>query len=72
VEDAAVTEEHVSSRRWHLMGWRPQQMKEAAGSVLQWFLAVDGGSVVGLAWLKGARVVHGGHRLEQRGMAMKD
>jgi hypothetical protein len=30
-------------------------MKEAAGSVLQRFLAVDGGSAAGLAWLRGAR-----------------
>jgi hypothetical protein len=37
-------------------------MKEVADSVLQWFLAMDGGSVVGLAWLKDARVVHGGQR----------
>jgi hypothetical protein len=37
------------------MGRQPQQMKEATSSVLQRFFAVDGGSVVGLAWLRGAR-----------------
>jgi hypothetical protein len=30
-------------------------MKEATGSVLQRFFAVDGGSAVSLAWLRGAR-----------------
>jgi hypothetical protein len=29
-------------------------MKEATSSVLQRFFAVDGGSAVGLAWLRGA------------------
>jgi hypothetical protein len=36
------------------MGRRPRQMKEAASSVLQRFLAVDGGLAAGLAWLRGA------------------
>jgi hypothetical protein len=34
VEVAAVTEEHVGGRRWHSMGGRPRQQKEAADSVL--------------------------------------
>jgi hypothetical protein len=50
-----VMEEHVGVRRWCSTGRWPQQTKEAGGSVLQWFLAVDGGSVAGLAWLRGAR-----------------
>jgi hypothetical protein len=50
-----VTEEHVDGRRWRSTRRRPRQMKEAAGSVLQWFLAVDGGSAAGLAWLRCAR-----------------
>jgi hypothetical protein len=50
-----MTEEHVGGRRWRLTGRRPQQMKEATSSVLQRFFAVDGGSAVGLAWLRGAR-----------------
>jgi hypothetical protein len=37
------------------MGRQPQQMKEVAGSVLQQFLAVDGGSAAGLAWLRGTQ-----------------
>jgi hypothetical protein len=36
VEVAAVTEEHVSGRRWHSMGRRPRQVKKkAVGSVLR-------------------------------------
>jgi hypothetical protein len=54
-EVAVVTEEHVGGRRWHLMRRSPRQMKEAADSVLQWFLLVDDGSAAGLAWLRGAR-----------------
>jgi hypothetical protein len=43
------------ARRWRLTGrWSPQP-KEAAGSVLRRFLTADGGSTVGLAWLRGAR-----------------
>jgi hypothetical protein len=33
-EVAAMTEEHVSGRRWRSTGGRPRQLKEAAGSVL--------------------------------------
>jgi hypothetical protein len=54
-EVAVVTEEHVGGQRWRSMGRRPPQMKEAAGSVLQLFLATDSGSVASLAWLRGAR-----------------
>jgi hypothetical protein len=51
---------------------RPQQMKEATGSVLQRFLAEDGGSAAGLAWLRGAWercAVASARRLEKRQMA---
>jgi hypothetical protein len=50
-----VIEEHIGGRRWRSTGRRPRQPKEVAGSVLQWFLAGDGGSAGGLAWLRGAR-----------------
>jgi hypothetical protein len=50
-----MAEEHVGGQRWRSMGRWPQQMKEVAGSVLQRFLAADGGSAAGLAWLRGAR-----------------
>jgi hypothetical protein len=54
-EVAVVMEEHVSGWRWCSTGSQPRQMKEVAGSVLQRFLAADGGSAAGLAWLRGAR-----------------
>jgi hypothetical protein len=50
-----VMEEHVGGRRWRLTGRQPRQVKEAASSVLRRFLAADGGSAAGLAWLRGAR-----------------
>jgi hypothetical protein len=50
-----VTEEHIGGQRWPSMGRQPQQLKEVAGSVLQRFLAVDGGSATGSVWLRGAR-----------------
>jgi hypothetical protein len=37
------------------MGRWPRQPKEAASSVLRWFLAADGGSGAGFAWLRCAR-----------------
>jgi hypothetical protein len=50
-----VTEEHVGGQRWRSMGRRPQQLKEAAGSVLRRFLAADSGLAADLAWLRGTR-----------------
>jgi hypothetical protein len=50
-----VTEEHVGGWRWHSTGGWPRQLKEEADSVLRWLLAVDGGSVAGLAWRRGTR-----------------
>jgi hypothetical protein len=55
VEVAVVTEEHVSGRRWPLMGWRPRQLKEVVGSVLQRLPAADGGSPTGLVCRGGTR-----------------
>jgi hypothetical protein len=49
-----VIEEHVDGRRWRSMGGQLRQPKEAADSVLQWFLAVDSGLAAGLAWRRGA------------------
>jgi hypothetical protein len=43
------------ARRWPATGGRPQQPKEAAGSVLRQLLAADGGSSAGLAWRRGTR-----------------
>jgi hypothetical protein len=45
----------ISGRRWRSTGGRPRQPKEAAGSVLQWLLAADGGSATGLVWRRGTR-----------------
>jgi hypothetical protein len=48
-------EEHIDGWRWHSMGRRSQQPKEAVGLVLRQFLTTDGGSAADLAWLRGAR-----------------
>jgi hypothetical protein len=52
---AMVMEEHAGGRRWHSMGGRPRQLKEAADLVLRRLLAADGGSAASLAWRRGTR-----------------
>jgi hypothetical protein len=42
-----VMEEHVGGWRWRLMGGRPRQSKEAAGSVLRRLLAAVGSLMLG-------------------------
>jgi hypothetical protein len=54
-EVAMAMEEHAGGWRWHSMGGRPRQLKEAADLVLRRLLAADGGSAASLAWRRGTR-----------------